>query len=479
MDAVNWCWSGGLTFLIAQAQVDATAPSAPALTEVLGSYMGVFFVAFVLSFMLTPVARRVAMRMDVVDRPGDLRKIHTIPIAYLGGLAIFFGWLAGVGCSMFIQPHYIGVGGLTVRSSFPLSVVLGAAVILLTGLFDDLYGISPRVKIGGQLFAAAALASQDVGIRLAGQFCTAVQWALVQLPWPDAISAAIQTPMPGWFVYIFGTAVIAFFVIGGCNSMNLLDGMDGLAAGVAGIVATGFLLIAGLLAVDTLGHAMTGQSFSATLLINDSNRIVMCLAILGAVLGFLPFNFNPATIFMGDAGSLLIGYLSAATMLMFAQSEDSQALLAVTAGLIVFALPITDTSLAIFRRKMQGIPMSQPDARHLHHLLRRTGLSVRQTVVTLYGISIIFAALGVLLIAMDFRWRYVLAVAMVLYAFIFVTAYKVGLRYSDAVKQEKLRSATPGTPPPGTPGTAGATHLSQNPQASVSLDDDDEADAQA
>lgn len=400
------------------------------LTEVIAPYVIVFFASFIFSFVLTPVARRIALKIGVVDEPGDLRKIHTEPTPYLGGLAIFLGWIMGIAVSRFLSVHHGELSEVASFMMFPLSVVLGAVVILLTGLFDDLYGIAPRMKIGGQFFAAAALASQDVGIRITKQAFQALQETLSHLPLPEVLETLIMAPIPSWVIYIVGTMVIAFFVIGGCNAMNLIDGMDGLAAGITAIACMGFLLIAALLAIRTLSTGDVNSPSVLMVMMNDAQRIVMCLAILGAVLGFLPFNFNPATIFMGDAGSLLLGYLCAATMLMFAQADDQFALLAVTASLIVFAVPIADTSLAIFRRKMQGIPMSSPDARHLHHLLRRSGMSVRMSVISLYGVAIIFMLLGVLLIALDFRSRYVLAVAMVLYGFVFVTAYKVGLRYS-------------------------------------------------
>lgn len=447
------------------------------LTQVISPYLVVFFAAFIFSFILTPIARRVALKIDVVDQPGDLRKIHTQATPYLGGVAIFAGWIVGVGVSMLLSVHHSELSEVVTSVTFPLSVVLGAAVILLTGLFDDMYGISPRMKIGGQFFAAAALASQDVGIRIAKQAFGAGQRALMEMPLPEMVEPLLTTPVPSWMVYIVGTLVIAFFVIGGCNAMNLIDGMDGLAAGITAIACMGFLLIAALLAIRTMGADDVAQPSVLMAMINDAQRIVMCLAILGAVLGFLPFNFNPATIFMGDAGSLLLGYLCAATMLMFAQTDDQFALLAVTASLIVFAVPIADTSLAIFRRKMQGIPMSSPDARHLHHLLRRSGLSVRMSVISLYGVGLVFMLLGVMLIALDFPSRYVLAVAMVLYGFVFVTAYKVGLRYTAHYHAPTPAGSVPDDATVSRDESVLGPHLSQNPKASVSLDDEDSGEA--
>ena len=364
-------------------------------------YWPVLLIACVVSLALTPLMRLLALRNGVVDHPNVARKVHRAPVAYLGGVAIFLGWLAGISVCYLASPSsawaMAGMGFVHV----PLSILLGAVAITLTGLFDDVYGISPRVKVGGQLFAAAALAAQDVGMRLV----------------ESTLSFAGMPNAPEWLVYSLGTAAIACFVIGGCNAMNLLDGMDGLAAGVGAIACVGFLAIAGVVATRGVGVPVEGYS--------DGARIVMCLAILGAVIGFLPYNFNPARIFMGDAGSLLLGYLCVATILLFAQTASS-GLLLVTAALIVFALPITDTSLAIFRRWMQGRPIMSPDNGHLHHLLRRSGLGVKQTVVCLYGLGMAFAALGVTLVLLEARVRYVLVVFVVLYLAIIFVAYRYG-----------------------------------------------------
>jgi UDP-GlcNAc:undecaprenyl-phosphate GlcNAc-1-phosphate transferase len=376
------------------------------LTEVIAPYMVVFFIAFFVSFCLTPLMRMLAVRNGVVDWPDAHRKNHLEPIAYLGGVAIFIGWMGGVCMSYFTQPHDVATDDTFVL--FPISVILGAAAIVLTGLFDDIYSISPRVKVGGQLFAAAALAANDVGIQLVDNSLR--------------VMGVTASPM---VVLVLGTVVIAVFVIGGCNALNLLDGLDGLAAGVATIACIGFLVMAAMLA---LMPAVAEDAQRASVMHRgDAIRMVMCLAAIGALLGFLPYNFNPASIFMGDAGSLLVGYLCVATMLLFSDT-GGRALLAVTACLIIFALPITDTSLAIFRRKMRGKPILSPDNEHIHHLLRRAGLSVKQSVLVLYGLAILFAVLGCSLIALELRWRYVLALFVILYSFVLVTAYKYGHR---------------------------------------------------
>jgi len=378
------------------------------LDEVLAPYIGVFFVAFVATFIATPILRNVAVRKDIIDHPDHDRKSHLVPVAYLGGLAIFIGWLFGILLCSFIAPHNAlttGIGGI----NFPGSVLLGALVIVITGLVDDIHGISPRVKIGGQFLAAAFLAMESVGIQLAEQ--TVIQLSGVQDP-------------PFLLCYLLGAGYIAIFVVGGCNAVNLIDGMDGLATGVCSIAALAFLLIALHTAVRW-GHP-SGDMVGADPLA-DPVRIVMCLAILGALLGFLPYNFNPANIFMGDAGSLLLGYLCVTAILLFAHAAARGPVL-VTAALIAFAFPILDTLMAIVRRLVAGHAIAEGDRMHVHHLIRARGYNVRTSVLIIYGICTAFATLAVLLVFLEVRWRYVLAILLVMCGFAIATAVKVGQR---------------------------------------------------
>jgi UDP-GlcNAc:undecaprenyl-phosphate GlcNAc-1-phosphate transferase len=372
-----------------------------AIENLISPHMGVFFIAFVVAYITTPLMRYLAVKNGIVDWPDLRRKAHIEPIAYLGGVAIFLGWLLAI-CYSFFPP--LG-SGLKCGVAVPPHVIIGAGVIALIGLLDDVYGLSPRVKIGGQLVAAAALSSLHLGPGIATDFLGLV-----------GLSDFAATPTGIWVAYALGAFLIAAFVIGGCNAVNLLDGLDGLASGTVAIAMLGFMLIAAFVAAGDLGD-----------LTYDPVRIVICLATLGAILGFLPYNFNPANIFMGDAGSLLLGYLCVATILLFGQVRG-QSLLYITACLIVFAVPITDTSLAIFRRKMRGQPIFSPDNQHIHHLLRRSGFSVRNSVFIIWSLAALFAVLGTTMVWVEFRWRYILAVFFVVFGFVFATAYKIGHR---------------------------------------------------
>ena len=398
---------------------EAVVPSQPlagersyGILELLNSYAGVFLAAFLVTLLATPFVRRLAIEMDIIDRPNEARKQHKYPIAYLGGFAVFLGIIAALGYSFIIMD---GPGGAL--GPVPLSIIVGILAITFTGLADDVWGWDPRLKIAGQLVAAAALAVQDIGTRVA-------EGALLPLlgkPDTVLVDLGVSVLAAGDVYYWLGTALIAIFVVGGCNAMNLIDGLDGLCSGTAAIMSTALLVLALLMASAT-AIADPYESLAGV-------RIVLCLALLGAVCGFLPWNFNPAVIFLGDCGSLLIGYLVVVNILLL--GEEGQTHL-VFAGLIIFALPIMDTSLAILRRKLAGLSMSQADANHIHHLAKRSLGGVKRAVLALYAMSIVFAGLGVLLgaaaIEQVVRLRIVYAGAIVLFGGIGAVALKTALR---------------------------------------------------
>ena len=339
-------------------------------SQSLSPFMSVFFVAFLVAIVATPVMRRLAVKNGVIDWPDLKRKNHRLPVAYLGGVAIFIGWLAGVCSSFFTAPVHPNLELSSLEPhTFPLSIVLGAAAITVTGLFDDVYGIRARVKIGGQLFAAAALTWQHVGFDLV-----------------DAVYSLVGIAAGESLIYFTTTFLVAFMVIGGCNAVNLIDGLDGLASGVVAIGMVGFLTVS----------VLAGE-FSQLVALQNPMRFILCLAALGAILGFLPYNFAPARIFMGDAGSLLLGFLTVTAILLFGDAGGWSLRLTV-AGLIIFGLPMTDTSLAIVRRYMRGQNIFAPDNQHLHHLLRKTGLSVRQSVLAMYSLAALLAAIGLAMV---------------------------------------------------------------------------------
>jgi UDP-GlcNAc:undecaprenyl-phosphate GlcNAc-1-phosphate transferase len=425
---------------------DATqAAGALSRLDIFHNYMGIFMVSFLIALIVTPIMRRLAIANGVVDRPSVARKVHRTPVAYLGGVAVFLGIMAGI-LFAYTQPlhHLITFHPTTHDNSrfpggVPITVVIGMTVIMFCGLWDDVVGIDPRAKIAGMLFASAALATEDVGVKVAAGLILPIAHAL-HIPLttlPDG-AETIAFHIGGInidLVYWIGTGVIALFVLGACNASNLIDGLDGLLSGVTAIANVGLLIIAlGLAAVDDGPR--------------DAARIVLGLAVLGACLGFLPHNLNPATIFLGDAGSLLLGYCTIVIVLMLGDTGKTHL---VMAGLIIYAIPIIDTTLAIVRRKMSGRSISDADDQHLHHILKRI-LGVKGAVFALYGIGAGFAALGVLL--SEGRQRVIYALVIVFASFIGVIALKIGRRehieremHEAEARRAAAKSAAPPPPP--------------------------------
>lgn len=389
--------------------------------ELVNSYTAIFLVAFLTTLLSTPVVRRLAIRLNIIDKPDQVRKLHEFPVAYLGGIAVFLGVLAAIALS------YVWFDGTTARyDTVPLAVVVGMVVITLTGLADDVWKWNPRLKIAGQLVAAAILAVDNIGVRVAAGVLSPLAPMLDPILGTEKLiwTLPMSIPLLGNqidIIYWTGTALIAVAVLGACNAANLIDGLDGLLAGTTSIMAVGFIAIS-ILMVLTVSSATGTTPLSGA-------RLVLCFALLGATLGFLPHNFNPAAIFLGDCGSLLIGYLCIVIVLMF--GEDGQTSL-VFAGLIVFALPIMDTTLAIIRRILAGVSLSQGDDQHIHHQLKRTLGTVKRAVFALYGITAAFAILGVTLAALvvltDLRVRVLYACAVVLFGFIGAMGVKAARR---------------------------------------------------
>jgi len=407
---------------------------------ILQGYIGVFVIAFLVTVLITPLVRRLAISNGIVDHPDEARKQHKMPIAYLGGVAVYAGIMAGIMYSYFadsvpglIEYHEIGSENLTegfFTPQVPPWIALGMTIIVVVGLVDDIKGVSARVKLGGQLMAAAALAIGDVGVNVAAGLLKPTLGRLLHNP--DLVyDIPLPMEIPGFgasleldFIYWSGTVVIAVFVLGATNASNFIDGLDGLLTGVTSIAMVGFLFIAAGMALADNGPL-------------DAPRIIIGLAILGACMGFLPHNFNPAAIFLGDTGSLLLGYCSA---LMILSLGDTGQTSLVFAGLIIYSIPIIDTMLAIIRRKLAGKKMSDPDADHLHHMLKRS-LGVKGAVFALYGIGTVFCVLGVLL--SKFQARFIYALVLLVAFYIGVYAIKIARRSQHEAQMNTADESDP------------------------------------
>lgn len=413
----------------------------PSVLELLNSYMPIMVTAFVVAVVSVPFLRFIAVRNDIVDRPDGGRKGHAYPVAYLGGIAVFVGLIGGIAASYI----YSGHGIIVEYPSVPLAVVIGMFAIVLTGAMDDIWGWDPRLKIAGQLIAAAGLAISDVGTQTAQGLMSwflhpeegQVFLSIIPTTWYDffggidAASNSYFAPTYEAVYYWVGVILIAALVLGACNAANLIDGLDGLLTGSTSIMAIGFTIIALAMAIHDATHyyAVEGVMNSGWDPLAGT-RLVLSLALLGATLGFLPYNFNPAVIFLGDAGSLLLGFICAVLILSFGSEGNTHF---VIAGLIVFGLPIMDTLLAILRRKLAGLPMSAPDNNHIHHIVLRATGSVPRTVLLLYGLSLLFSVLGVSLVMMSLlggvRLLAIYSVALILFMFVAALAFKAAQRH--------------------------------------------------
>ncbi len=322
------------------------------------SALTAFVMAIAVVVLATPLVRRLAIDVGAVDRPGEKRRVHARVIPRLGGLGIVLG---------FFLPLLVlfGVETEVARQFFadPLRVVgLVAGGLLITGVgvFDDVRGVRPWTKLGVQM--AAACVAYSCGYRI----------------------PAVSVPFLGHMdMGIFALPVTVLWIVAIVNAINLIDGLDGLAGGVA------FFACVTNFVVGWLNH--------------DALVTLLSAALGGAVLGFLLFNFNPASIFMGDSGSLFLGYVLATTSIA-GNYVKSSTTVAILVPLIAMGLPIVDTLFAMVRRFLERRPIFSPDRGHIHHRLLGMGINHRRAVLILYALSILFTT-GAILIAMGRRWQ--------------------------------------------------------------------------
>jgi UDP-GlcNAc:undecaprenyl-phosphate GlcNAc-1-phosphate transferase len=383
-------------------------PEAPigslSLDAVLSPYVIVFCVAFVVAYFFTPIMRTIAVAYGIVDLPDPQRKIHSKPVAYLGGVAVFLGFIAGLAiCQRFSENHYPGTDGLV---KIPLAIIGASCLIVGLGLLDDLIHIRPRFKIIGEIAAASLLLIFGIGTNLTDQL------VFYAFAWLDQhLGIEVPAGFEQALAFVTSAALVIALVVFCCNASNLMDGLDGLCGGITAIIALGLIALAAHL-------AMTGPPGRAA---DDAVRLVLAIALLGAVLGFLPFNFNPASIFMGDTGSLLMGFVVATMIILLGEAGAKWMM----GALVMFSLPVLDTALAFARRYVNKRPFFAADKHHFHHQIVGRGLSIRRAVILSYGLTIFFVAAGALLVFL--RTRYAVAFYLVLFGSIVVAAFKMGM----------------------------------------------------
>ncbi|MHC4728734.1 MAG: glycosyltransferase family 4 protein [Planctomycetota bacterium] len=354
-------------------------------------------VSFAGSLMATWLCKKIAIRFGIVDRPDDLVKIHKEPIAYLGGVGILIGLTAGVlvGISRLPRGELFGTS-----LKWTLGIVFGGTLACGVGLADDIFDIKPKQKILGQVGAAVILLLAGI------------------VPNLRDTTNLLNLPMPHNFEVILQVLIVIFFVLGATNSLNLLDGLDGLCGGVTAIITVAMLLLSMHLA--TWGASEVG----------DPVRIIICLGLVGGVCGFLPFNRYPAKIFMGDAGSMLLGFTVAALMILFAEGIPRWWM----ASIVVFGLPILDTAVALVRRLLNHRPLFISDRGHIYDQMIDRGIPLKKTVAICYVLAGTYAVIGVAM--SQIRTRYAAVVYVFVFAVSAIVVWKKGY-----LKMEGLRGA--------------------------------------
>ena len=318
--------------------------------QVLGLIVAVFIAAAVLALVLTPLVRRIVIRYEIVDRPAA-RRVNIIVVPRAGGLATSAAFLAVAGLFLFINDRadLVESSG-TLDAAHVTALLLGGAMAAALGAIDDLFDLRARWQLLGQLALACVAVALGIGI------------GFVANPFGPGI-IPLSGPIAAGFTI--------FWIVGMMNSINWIDGLDGLSSGVALIAA----VTLGLISLTT----QVGQPLVA----------VLCFALAGALLGFLRWNFHPATIFAGTSGVQFVGY-SLAVLAILGTAK-------VAVALLVLGVPIIDTFWIIVRRVTQGGSPFRPDRTHIHHRLLDLGLSHRETVLVIYGICLVLAVLALLL----------------------------------------------------------------------------------
>ena len=292
---------------------------------------------FIASLLITPLVKKFAIKIGAVDQPNH-RKVHVRIMPRLGGLAIFLAFIIGF---FIYQPE----------SPNAMYIIIGAFIIVLTGVFDDLYELRPIIKLAGQLLAAGIVV-----------YLGHIEIGFINLPFGGKLDFG--------FLSAFLTII---WIVGITNAVNLIDGLDGLAAGVSTI---------GLLTLSIMAFIM-----------GDMFVLAMSLMLAVSTIGFLFYNFYPAKIFMGDTGALFLGFMIGVLSLL---GFKNITFISLAIPIIILGVPISDTFFAIIRRLRTKQKLSAPDKSHLHHCLLNSGFSHRQTVLLIYGMAAMFGGAGIL-----------------------------------------------------------------------------------
>lgn len=336
----------------------------------LSFYFKPFIYAFLLTLAITPLMIYFAKKLKFLDIPKDERRVHNKPMPIGGGFGMYL--VISFLCLIYLEHDK------------PLWMLLiSSTIIVFSGLYDDKWGLSPKLKFLFQIIAAIFLIIGGVKI----EFFTNPFGA------EDIFN----------LINLFSIPITIFWICGITNTINLIDGLDGLAAGISMICAISMFFI-----TENMNHV------AVTLL---------CALVAGSCLGFLPYNFNPAKIFMGDTGALYLGFIISFITIQGVMKQA--AILMMFVPVLALGVPVFDTTFAMIRRKLQGKSIVEADKGHLHHRLLAKGLNQRQTVLTLYAISIIFGILANLIA--DFKSQTGLVISVLIIAIIILIGIYTGM----------------------------------------------------
>lgn len=315
-------------------------------------YILVLIAAFMMSLVLTPLVRFLSFRVGAVDNP-NARRINKVPMPSAGGLSIFFSFLVA---TLILMPLVLKNWEQS-YFYYILPVVVGAAIIVITGFIDDIYELKPRVKMIGIVLAAVLV-----------WYFTEFRFDSFKIPFGGPL---IQ------FSPILTFIVTVIWIVGITNAVNFLDGLDGLVSGVA------------IISLTTMGLISNFFLFKS-----DIYLTLTIFVLIMSIAGFFPYNYNPAIIYLGDTGALFIGFMIGVLSL---QGLKNATAVAVLSPVLVLGVPIVDTAVAILRRKLSGKKISEADRMHLHHRLLAMGFTHRGAVLVVYGIAMLFSLTSLLL----------------------------------------------------------------------------------
>jgi len=367
-------------------------------------------VALALSLAATPAVKWFANRVGAIDVPKDSRRVHKLPIPRLGGLAIFIGFLISVLLFVDITNQILGI-------------LIGAVIIVTIGVIDDFIRLRAIIKLVFQIIAALVAIYFGIIIEVFSN--------------PLVFIASDYLPLG-----ILSIPITVIWIVAITNSVNLIDGLDGLAVGVSTICSIVMLIIA------------------LSLSDPDNNVAIIMAALAGACIGFMPYNFNPAKIFMGDSGALLLGYVLSTVSIL--GLFKIYAVVSFAVPFLVLAVPLFDTSFAFLRRLLKGKNPMTPDRGHFHHRLLDMGLSQKQAVVIIYAISALLGLVAVVMSTSNETRVLIFAVAIVVAAVIVYFAFK-GFRKraahngADNGNTKHGDEASAGVQEPASPDGAAAT----------------------